>query len=932
MSSKLVIVESPTKAKTITRFLGNSVQVMASQGHIRDLPEHALGVDVDHNFTPEYELTPNGKKIAVQLKQAARGASDIYLATDPDREGEAIAWHLEEVLKPSSKAAFHRITFHEITQSAIQHSFQTPGQIDLHMVDAQQARRVLDRIVGYQVSPLLWRNIHGATSAGRVQTVALRLVVEREQEIKAFVPVESWNLDACFETAVPKSTIKARLAKINGSNVKISNGEDAAKVADALQSNGVSHKVSKVTSTPRTKNPPPPFITSTLQQAAGSNLGLGASQTMRIAQELYEGIDLGSGQVGLITYMRTDSFNIAKEAQSQALAYIATKYGPEYVPAKPNTYHAGKNAQEAHEAIRPTSMEYAPELIKSHLTPQQLKVYTIIWNRFIASQMASAKQMDHLIEINSDGGALATTGASGLTVKQDTSTGLVCTFRATARETIFPGFLMAYKFREVGDDEEDPQLNTLPKLPLDTPCSLRDLKREQTFSQPPPRYSEASLVKALEQNGVGRPSTYATTVNTIQEREYVNKTGGSLVPTELGFKVCEFLLKQIQTLFEVRFTAEMENELDQIEEGKLNWTDMLTSFYEKFKSWLGMHSLSSSSDNAIIVENILKCFPPDFKYAEPVSKGHRKYDDAKFMESIREHLATRNTLSERQWNALLTTALRYSDDHPEILKVMQENGLASEAEAILADIKRSEESLKIPVAPEALALLDAMSKLKFSTPSPKSKKRHFDDGKFIKSLAKQAESGKALTEAQSRALLKLAANYSAMIPDYQKLTEALAATLPQTDENPVVVQPQQEMSEADKSTITTLLGLAAEIPSDKWKIPRGKFNDQSFVDSIKQQFEQRGTLTPKQISALMKTISKYADVIPNYAERAKNLNMPQPQSKANVLDTPCPLCGAQLVKRFSRGRSFIACSAYPKCKYTQSVNASSAPQSSTPKA
>ena len=918
MSDKLVIVESPTKAKTITRFLGNKVHVMASQGHIRDLPEHSLGVDVEHGFKPNYELTANGKKIATQLKQAAKAATDIYLATDPDREGEAIAWHLEEVLRAASKANFHRITFHEITQSAIQHSFQSPGQIDLNMVDAQQARRVLDRIVGYQVSPLLWRNINGATSAGRVQTVALRLVVEREREIRAFVPVESWNLDARFEMSNPNASIRARLVKINGNNVKLSNGADAGRVADALQSAGVSHIVSKVTSTPRVKNPPPPFITSTLQQAAGSNLGLGASQTMRIAQELYEGIDLGSGQVGLITYMRTDSFNIAKEAQAQALQYIASKYGPEYVPAKPNIYRAGKNAQEAHEAIRPTSMQYAPELIKSHLTPQQLKVYTIIWNRFIASQMASARQMDHLIEVDSQGGALATMSAKELTVKQDTSVGLVCTFRATARETIFPGFLMAYKFREVGDDEEDPQLNTLPQLPVGTLASLMELKREQTFSQPPPRYSEASLVKALEQNGVGRPSTYATTVNTIQEREYVSKNGGTLVPTELGFKVCDFLLKQIQTLFEVKFTAEMENELDQIEEGKLNWTAMLTEFYENFKCWLGMRSLSGSSENAVVVESILKCFPPDFQYAEPVTKGQRKYDDAKFMESIRERLAGHHALSERQWNALLTTALRYSDKHPEILQVMQENGLGEEAEAILADIRRSEESMKIPVAPEALALLQAMSSLKFNN-APQGKKRRFDDGKFIKSLAKQAESGKALSEAQSRALLKLAANYSAMIPDYQSLTSALAATLPQSEDEPVVAQPPAEMPEAEKSEVKLLLEMATEIKS--WKAPRGKFNDESFVDSIRQQFEQRGVLTSKQVNALMKTISKYSDQISDFEARSKELNMPQAQGKNNVLEMPCPQCGSPLVRRYSRGRSFIACSAYPKCKYTHSIKA-----------
>ncbi|MBO4345727.1 MAG: type I DNA topoisomerase, partial [Victivallales bacterium] len=576
----------PTKAKTITRFLGNAAQVMASQGHVRDLPEHALGVEIENDFKPDYELTANGKKVVNQLKQAAKGAADIYLATDPDREGEAIAWHLQEVLKPASKAQFHRITFHEITKSAIQKSFAQPGVIDLNMVDAQQARRVLDRIVGYQVSPLLWRSIHGATSAGRVQTVALRLVVEREREIAAFVPVESWNLDAKFETTAPQSSFKARLAKVNGNNIRIPNGELAGMIADALQSQGVTHKISKVTSTPRTKNPPPPFITSTLQQASGSNLGLGASQTMRIAQELYEGIDLGSGQVGLITYMRTDSFNVAKEAQDQALKLIEQKFGPAYVPAKPNHYRAGKNAQEAHEAIRPTDMQYSPEAIGRYLTPQQLKVYTLIWNRFLASQMAPARQMDHLIEVESKGGALVGINQEKFIANPEklppAADGVVCQFRATSRETIFPGFLMAYKFREVGEEDDEGMAANLPSLPVGTDCEMSELKREQCFSQPPPRYSEASLVKALEQNGVGRPSTYATTVNTIQERSYVSKSSGTLKPTELGFKVCDFLLGRIETLFEVKFTADMEDKLDHIEEGTENWVDMIRDFYGKF--------------------------------------------------------------------------------------------------------------------------------------------------------------------------------------------------------------------------------------------------------------------------------------------------------------------------------------------------------------
>ncbi|MBO4344973.1 MAG: type I DNA topoisomerase [Victivallales bacterium] len=638
MDKVLVVVESPAKARTIGRFLGNDIQVQASMGHVRDLPQHSLGVDIEHDFEPQYELTANGKKVVKSLRQAAASADQIYLATDPDREGEAIAWHLQEILRSAGRGQFHRITFHEITRNAIERSFKEPGQIEMDLVAAQQARRVLDRLVGYQVSPLLWRSIKKGTSAGRVQSVALRLVVEREREIEAFKPEEYWNLDALFTFPELNNTqIHTRLFRLNGEKAVVSNAEQAQILADALESEGVKHKVARVTETPRRQAPPPPFITSTLQQACGSALKLGASQTMRIAQELYEGIELGNGSVGLITYMRTDSVNVAKEAQNQAREYIAANYGAEYVPEKPNIYRSRKSAQEAHEAIRPTDVTRTPDSVSMYLTGPQLRVYRIIWNRFMASQMAAARQIDHAVEIESTGGRLDT-----LVFPPEAKTGtasVVCSFRAAARETIFPGYLKVYNIKEIGEEDNvEESTRPLPRLSEGMDCRLKDLQKEQCFTAPPSRYSEASLVKALELNGVGRPSTFATTVNMIQEREYVTKDKSSLTPTQLGFQVNDFLVEQMPELFDIGFTSQMEEELDQVEEGKLNWVKMLKEFYEKFQKWQGERKSATFHLSVEDARELLKLFSDDFVFDEPVLRGGKKYDDGKFKSSLEMQL------------------------------------------------------------------------------------------------------------------------------------------------------------------------------------------------------------------------------------------------------------------------------------------------------
>ena len=915
----LIIVESPTKARTIGRFLGGGATVLASQGHVRDLPEHTIGVDLSNDFKPDYELTGNGRKIVPKLKHAASNASAVYLATDPDREGEAIAWHLQEVLKHGGKVPFHRVTFHEITQTAINRAFQHPGVIALDMVDAQQARRVLDRLVGYQVSPLLWRNIQKGTSAGRVQTVALRLVVEREREIQAFIPVEYWNLDALFATEQPQSSFKARLMRVNGEKALVGSGEAAQRLHDALLSPGVVHQIVKVTSTPRLKKAPPPFITSTLQQAAGSALHLGAAQTMRVAQELYEGIDLGSGQVGLITYMRTDSVNIAKEAQTAAIQFIKDNFGPQYLPDKPNVYRSGKQAQEAHEAIRPTDINNTPESVAPHLTPMQLKVYRLIWNRFVASQMAPAKQMDHAIEVESSGGALVSLSTDGLLPPDKDKNnalapaiGVSCGFHAGARETIFPGFLQVYAFREVGEVQDpDELLNTLPKLPEGLLCQLQKLEKQQCFTQPPSRYSEAALVKALESNGVGRPSTYAATVNTIQERNYVSRDKGALVPTELGFRVCDYLTQFMPQLFDVGFTAQMEGQLDEIGEGKLNWIAMLKHFYGQFQEWMGRQNPAATPESKEFLEAFVKLFPPDFKFDPPVKIGRRKHDDAEFVDSIRKRVEEKVPISDRQWDAVINMAARYAERVPALLDCVTQYGLKGILQEKMDKLAESQAAPREPVAPETAALLEAMSKITFKPPIKRGK-RTFDDGKFYRSLREQVEQGKALTPPQVKALLQLASNYAALIPNYPDLVAAFGIDVPAPKSIPTVTDEQ-------KSKLQALIDMVAEVK--KWhpaeSSGRRAFDDHAFVDSVSEQFQQKGVLSERQVAALLKVLGKYADQIHDFEQRTASLGFTAAPKKQppQQLDETCPECGAKLVVRQGRRGPFVGCSAYPKCKY-----------------
>jgi len=570
MARNLVIVESPAKAKTIGKYLGKQYVVKASLGHVKDLPKKDLAVDVEHDFTPVYEVIEGKRKLIAELKQEAKKSDTVYLAADPDREGEAICYHLQEELQDGKKGAkIFRVMFNEITKSAIQKAFEKPAAVNLHLVDAQQARRVLDRLVGYKISPLLWDKVRRGLSAGRVQTVALRLIVDREREIRAFQKREYWTIDVNLAGRKPPQ-LSAHLAKKNNENVEIPNESGAQEIVTTLD--GASYVVKSVINREKRRNPVPPFTTSTLQQEAARKLRFSVKRTMMLAQKLYEGVELGSdeGPVGLISYMRTDSTRVSNDALDEVRGLIAERYGADYRPASPNVYKSKKDAQDAHEAIRPTSSLRTPESVEKYLQEDEMKLYRLIWMRFVASQMTPAVFDQTTIDVEAKG-----------------KDGAMYLFRATGSVPKFDGFLKVYEEGKDQKDEEDEELkHRLPAVAEGEALKLRSIEPEQHFTEPPPRFTEATLVKELEADGVGRPSTYASILSTIQEREYVNKEGGKFIPTELGMVVTDLLLENFNDLFDVNYTARMENELDGIEEGKIDWRISMGEFYERFQKEL----------------------------------------------------------------------------------------------------------------------------------------------------------------------------------------------------------------------------------------------------------------------------------------------------------------------------------------------------------
>lgn len=558
--SHLVILESPSKAKTVKKYLGEGYDVIASTGHVVDLPKSKLGVDLEHDFTPQYVNMKDKSEVIKELKKQAKKSDIVYLATDPDREGEAIAWHLSHLLGIDEKAPV-RVTFNEITKTGVKNGMSNPRCIDSDVVDAQQARRILDRIVGYKLSPFLWKKVRRGLSAGRVQSVAVRIVVDREKEIRSFVSQEYWSIDAKLTAGASDKVFTAKLAEVDGEKITIPDKAAADAILKRLEN--ADFIVTSLKKSQRKKQPAPPFTTSTLQQEASRRYSFQARRTMKAAQELYEGVDVaGMGAVGLITYMRTDSLRISDEAKAAAAALIKELYGAEYLPEKPRVFKTKNNVQDAHEAIRPTTVELTPDKVKASLTSDQYKLYKLIWERFMASQMQNAVLDTVAADINAAG----------------------CLFKASGYSMKFDGFTRLYEETKDSDGE---QTGALPKIEKGEKLGVKEVGGNQHFTQPPARFNEASLIKELEENGIGRPSTYAPTISTILDRHYVEREqGGQLKPTSLGEVITELLEEHFNNIVDVKFTAKMENDLDNIEHGGKNWVDVLHSFYDGFAKTL----------------------------------------------------------------------------------------------------------------------------------------------------------------------------------------------------------------------------------------------------------------------------------------------------------------------------------------------------------
>ncbi|OGQ18631.1 MAG: DNA topoisomerase I [Deltaproteobacteria bacterium RIFCSPHIGHO2_02_FULL_40_11] len=569
MATALVIVESPAKANTLKKYLGKGFKVAASIGHVKDLPKKSLGVNLEKDFEPEYEVIQGKKKILSELKKLANSVDEVFLAPDPDREGEAIAWHIYEDLKSKNKK-IQRVLFNEITKRAVQEAIQHPLELNKHKYEAQQTRRILDRLVGYKISPILWDKVRRGLSAGRVQSVALRMVVERDHEIAAFKSEEYWTIIATL--SYDKTAFDAKLQKIDGKKAEVSNQKEADHILQNLK--GATYNVFEVKKQERKKNPVPPFITSKLQQDAARKLGFSTKKTMMLAQRLYEGIEMGSeGATGLITYMRTDSVRLSNDAVSQVRDFITKQYGKDYIPDTPNFYKGKKSAQDAHEAIRPTSTEYPPHKVKRYVERDMFRLYELIWNRFVACQMTPAVYDQTTLLIDAEG--------------SQTKKGQYV-FYATGRILKFNGFLAVYqeeieeKQLQKGEDKEEDRDTSLPNVQEKDILNFEKLTPNQHFTEPPPRYSEASLVKALEENGIGRPSTYASIISAIQNRDYVVKKENRFYPTDLGQLITELLVKSFPKVMDIEFTAQLEEKLDAIEEGKENWVSVLREFYTPF--------------------------------------------------------------------------------------------------------------------------------------------------------------------------------------------------------------------------------------------------------------------------------------------------------------------------------------------------------------
>jgi DNA topoisomerase-1 len=831
MSKNLVIVESPAKAKTIGKYLGKEFAVLASVGHVRDLPAKKLGVNVDNGFEPEYVDTTRGKKVLKEIKAEAKKCEKVFLAPDPDREGEAIAWHLFEALKKNvPEENFYRVTYNEITKPAILAAFDDPRKIDLNRVNAQQARRILDRLVGFQGSPVVRKQIRGAQSVGRVQTVALRLVVEREHEIENFKPETYFAVAAeVRKQEAPLDPFTVKLARINDEPVGIKDRKllpGAVKTEEQLQAmqqelEAGTLKVTDVITKEISRKARPPFITSTLQQSASGALGFAPARTMGIAQKLYE--------AGLITYMRTDSFNIAPSALDDSRAFISDSYGAEYLPETPIHYRSKGAAQEAHEAIRPTDVTIRPGAEGVKLEDAERKLYKLIWERFVACQMVPARIARRTVEVEA--------GSENTYL-----------FRATASEIVFPGYMKASGIEAAADkpkngDDDNAEADAIPPLTQGENLDVLDWLAEQKETKPVARYTEASLIRALEENGVGRPSTYAAIMSKLDEREYVIKEKRSLIPTDLGKALVELVLKTEEKLkydnkvdlFEVHFTADMETRLDEVEEGKVEWTQMMNEFYPSLLEWI--EHAKETADPAF-VDKCFSALANVTEWAPPVKSGRRTYDDRKTFEDLQETVGQGERLSKRQGEMLHKMCCRYFRQIPE--------ALATELELVEPESVRSD-------TPEKLELL---ANVEFEEPR-KAGKRTYDDKKFCQSLSDQIAMGKRLSDRQLEFLNSLLTKYSEQIPDF----ETVKARFKLDEKKDVVADP----------SIAPVLEMMANV--SEWAEPtkRGKreFNDKTFYESLASQFKSKGALSDRQVAALKKMAARYAGQIPNYAEAKK---------------------------------------------------------------
>ena len=839
MNKSLVIVESPAKAKKINSFLGNDFIVMASVGHVRDLPPKNLGVDLEKGFQPEYVETTNGKKILKELKDKVKECEKVFLAPDPDREGEAIAWHLYEALRENVGANnFYRVTYNEITKSAILSAFDRTTKIDMDRVNAQQARRILDRLVGFKGSPVVRRQIRGANSVGRVQTVALRLVVDREILIDGFIPEIYFTVGVEVQKKCePIDSFILKLARINNLPIgvkdrklqlgAIKNIEQLENIQKELETSSL--EVSDIITKEVTRKARAPFITSTLQQSASGVLGYAPARTMGLAQKLYEN--------GLITYMRTDSFNIAKSAQDECRSFIINEYGLEYLPENSNIYSRKSSAaQEAHEAIRPTSILIKPGNEGIKLETAELKLYKLIWERFVASQMVPARILRRTVE-------------AAVNTKNE------YLFRATTSDIIFAGYMKASGIEAAiekskqSDDSED----EIKIPPLDKNESLHVIKwlNEEKETKPLSRYSEASLIKALEENGVGRPSTYAAIMSKLDEREYVIKEKRSLIPTNLGKELIGLVQRTEEKhkdgnkidLFEVNFTADMEKRLDDVEEGRLEWTDMMNAFYPSLLEWIE-HAKETADAN--LVNDYLTALSTIVDWAEPIKSGKKIYDDKKTYLDLKNSVNKGELLSKRQGDLLYKMCCRYYNQIS--------NDLSERLNLIKPEAVRDTTAHKISL----------LLGVKFDNPN-KVGKRVYDDKKFVNSLNDQIALGKRLSDKQVSFLNKLLGKYANQIPDFEEIKKEFNIDLP----NEIDVDP----------SIEPILEMMRNISDWAEPVKKGKreFNDQSFYDSLTSQFKSNKSLSERQVLALKKMAARYATQILDYDDNKDKLGLLEPR-------------------------------------------------------